>query len=180
MEQKAVNPKNIEKVQELKERLDQAKSILLVDYKGISVKQDTHLRRKLRDNNVDYFVEKNTLIKLATKDLSIDGLDEFLVGPTAVAVSKEDEIIPTKIISEFMKTLPEEVEFYSFKAGIIDDQLMNVQELERIVKLPSKQELLAQIVAGLNSPISGLVYTLNGILQKLVFVFAEIKNKKQL
>ena len=94
--------------------------------------------------------------------------------------SKEDEIIPTKIISEFMKTLPEEVEFYTFKAGIIDDQLMNVQELEGIVKLPSKQELLAQIVAGLNSPISGLVYTLNGILQKLVFVFAEIKNKKQL
>ena len=179
MEQKAVNPKNIENVQLLKERLDEAKSIVLVDYKGISVKEDTDLRSKFRENNVDYFVAKNTLLKLAAKDLSIEGLDEFLVGPTAVAVSKEDEITPPKIISDFKKSLPEEKSFFNFKIGVIDNQLMDVHELEKIVDLPSKQELLAKVVGGLNAPITGLVYTLNSILQKFVLVLNEIKNQKQ-
>jgi large subunit ribosomal protein L10 len=179
MEQKAVNPKNIENVHQLKERLDEAKAIVLVDYKGISVQEDTDLRCKFRDNKVDYFVAKNTLLKLAAKDLSLEGLDEYLVGPTAVAVSKEDEIIPSKLISDFMKSLPDEKDFFKFKVGIIDNQLMDVQELEKIVNLPSKQELLAKVVGSLNSPIFGLVYTLNSILQKLVLVLNEIKNKQQ-
>lgn len=179
MEQKAVNPRNIENVQKLKERLDEAKAIVLVDYKGISVQEDTDLRNKFRDNKVDYFVAKNTLLKLAVKDLSIEGLDEYLVGPTAIAVSKEDEVTPPKLISDFMKSLPDEKDFFKFKVGIIDNQLMDVQELERVVNLPSKQELLAQVVRSFNSPISGLVYTLNSILQKLVLVLNEIKNKQQ-
>ena len=179
MEQKAVNPRNIENVQKLKERLDEAKAIVLVDYKGISVQEDTDLRNKFRDNKVDYFVAKNTLLKLAVKDLSIEGLDEYLVGPTAIAVSKEDEVTPPKLISDFMKSLPDEKDFFKFKVGIIDNQLMDVRELERVVNLPSKQELLAQVVRSFNSPISGLVYTLNSILQKLVLVLNEIKNKQQ-
>jgi len=112
MEQKAINPKNVENVHQLKERLGEAKAIVLVDYKGISVQEDTDLRCKFRDNNVDYFVAKNTLLKLAAKDLSLEGLDEYLVGPTAVAVSKEDEIIPSKLISDFMKSLPDEKDFF--------------------------------------------------------------------
>ncbi|MDP8226189.1 50S ribosomal protein L10 [bacterium] len=179
MEQKAVNPKNIENVQKLTERLDEAKAIVLVDYKGISVQEDTDLRSKFRDNKVDYFVAKNTLLKLAAKELSIEGLDEYLVGPTAVAVSKEDEVTPPKMISDFMKNLPDEKDFFKFKVGIIDNQLMDVHELEKIVNLPSKQELLAKVVRSFNSPISGLVYTLNSILQKLVLVLNEIKNKQQ-
>ncbi len=78
-----------------------------------------------------------------------------------------------------MKSLPDEKDFFKFKVGIIDNQLMDVQALEKIVNLPSKQELLAKVVGSLNSPIFGLVYTLNSILQKLVLVLNEIKNKQQ-
>ncbi len=179
MEQKAVNPRNIETVQQIKERLNDAKAIVLIDYKGISVKEDTDLRSKFRDNDVDYFVAKNTLIKLAAQELSLEGLDEHLFGPTAIAVSKVDEVTPSKIIADFAKDLPEEKDLLKFKVGIIDDQLMDVELLKQLISLPSKQELLAKVVGGLNAPITGLVYTLNSILQKLVLVINEIKNQKQ-
>ena len=179
MEEKSVNPKNIEKVQKIKDNLKDAKSIILVNYKGLTVKEDTELRKKTREKNVDYFVCKNTLLKLAINDLNIQPVDDFLFGPTAVVVSKEDEIIPPKLIAEFAKGLPEEKNLPTFKIGIIDGDLINVDELNKIITLPSKQELYAKLVGGLNSPILGLVCTLNSILQKLVIVLNEIKNKKQ-
>lgn len=179
MEEKSINPKNIEKVSRIKDNLEDAKSIIFVNYKGLTVKEDTDLRRKFRDNSVNYFVCKNTLLKLAIHDLHIQGIDEYLSGPTAVAVSKEDEIIPAKLIAGFAKELPKEKNIPEFKVGIIDNKLMNVEDLKTIITLPSKQELLAKLLGGLNSPISGLVFTLKSILQKLVIVLNEIKNRKQ-
>jgi len=179
MKSKSVNPMNIERVRKIKDNLENAKSIILVDYKGLTVQEDTELRRKFRNNNVDYFVCKNTLLRLATRDLKIRGVDEYLAGPTAVTVSKDDEVIPAKLIAVFAKELPEERNLPKFKVGIIDNKLMNIEDLNKIASLPSKQELLVMLVGGLNSPISGLVCTLNSILQKLVIVLNEIKNKKQ-
>jgi len=114
-----------------------------------------------------------TLLRLATRDLEIRGVDEYLSGPTAVTVSK------AKLIAGFAKELSEGRNLPKFKVGIIDNKLMNIEDLNKIVTLPSKQELLAKLIGGLNSPIAGLVFTLNGILQKLVIVLNEIKNKKQ-
>ena len=179
MKSKSVNPMNIERVRKIKDSLENAKSIILVDYKGLTVQEDTELRRKFRNNNVDYFVCKNTLLGLATRDLEIGGVDEYLSGPTAVTVSKDDEVIPAKLIAGFAKELSEGRNLPKFKVGIIDNKLMNIEDLNKIVTLPSKQELLAKLIGGLNSPIAGLVFTLNGILQKLVIVLNEIKNKKQ-
>lgn len=179
MKKKSVNPMNIERVRKIKDSLENAKSIILVDYKGLTVQEDTELRRKFRNNNVDYFVCKNTLLRLATRDLKIKGVDECLSGPTAVTVSKDDEIIPAKLIAGFAKELPEGRNLPKFKVGIIDNKLINIEDLNKIVTLPSKQELLVMLVGGLNSPILRLVFTLNSILQKLVIVLNEIKNKKQ-
>ncbi|MBC8526981.1 MAG: 50S ribosomal protein L10 [Candidatus Cloacimonetes bacterium] len=179
MEQKSINPKNIEVVKNIKNYLQDAKSIIFVDYKGLTVQEETKLRKNFRENKVNYFVAKNRLLKIAIRDLSITGLDEYLIGPTAVAVSKEDEVIPAKLIDEFAKNLPEERNLPKFKFGIVDNSLMNIEGLNKIVKLPPKRELLAKIVGGINSPITGIVFTLNGILQKLVIVLNQIKNKKQ-
>ncbi len=180
MKSKSVNPMNIERVRKIKDNLENAKSIILVDYKGLTVQEDTELRRKFRNNNVDYFVCKNTLLRLATRDLKIvRGVDEYLSGPTAVTVSKDDEVIPAKLIAGFAKELPEGRNLPKFKVGIIDNKLINIEDLNKIVTLPSKQELLAKLLGGLNSPIYGLVFILNNILQKLVIVLNEIKNKKQ-
>ena len=179
MEEKSINPQNIERVSKIKDNLEDAKSIILVDYKGLTVKEDTDLRRICRDNNINYFVCKNTLLKFATHDLHIQGIDEYLSGPTAVAISKENEIIPAKLIAGFAKELPEGKNLPKFKVGIIDNKLMNIEELNKLITLPSKQELLVKLLGGLNSPISGLVCALNSILQKLVIVLNEIKSQKQ-
>ncbi|MBC8313389.1 MAG: 50S ribosomal protein L10 [Candidatus Cloacimonetes bacterium] len=177
MEEKSINPKNIEAVENIKNSIQNAKSLILVDYKGLNVEEDTELRRKFRENNVNYFVCKNTFLKLATKDLKIDTLEDFLIGPTAVAVSKEEELKPAKIIADFAKALPEEKNLPKFKAGIIDDIFMDIEKLNEVVKLPSRIELLAKLISSLNSPISGLAISLNGILQKLLFVLNAIKDK---
>lgn len=178
MAERRINPQKIESVDKLKTRIDGAKSLLLVDYKGITVSEDTVLRSKFRNSNVDYFICKNTFLKRALHDLKIDELDIHLLGPTSVALSKEDEVAPVRIMASFKKTLPEEKDILKFKVGIVDQIIMEPDELKKIVDLPSKEELLAKFVGGINAPISGFVVCLNSILQKLVLALNAIKDKK--
>ena len=166
-------------VDDIKERIDGAKSIVLLDYKGINVEEVNELRRRMFEDNVDYFVSRNAFIKIALNEAGINELDKDLVGPTAIAVSKIDEVTPARIIPKFKKEVMEGKEFPSFKAGYVDGNYLNASELEKLAALPSKEELLAKMLAGFNAPITGFVGALSGIVRKFVYVVDAIAQKEE-
>lgn len=170
----------VKKVEEIKNRLNDARAIVLVDYKGVNVEEDNILRSKFREDNVDYFIAKNSLIKLALQDLGIDSLDSYLVGPTAVAVSKEDEVAPARVIRNFVDTEleKEKKELLSFKIGLVSNDLFDSAQLNQLASLPSREELIAKVLASLNSPISGFVGALQGVIRKFVYCVDEIAKSK--
>jgi large subunit ribosomal protein L10 len=172
------NEVKVNKVQDLTERLKDAKAIVLVDYKGINIEEVDNLRRRMRDNQVDYFVSKNTFIKRALNSLGITNLDEELIGPTAVAVSKEDEIAPARELAKFIKEVMGEKSFPTFKVGYVDGALFDKQQLEQLAKLPAKDQLIASVLRGFNTPVSNLVYTLNAIAGKFVYAVDAIAKKQ--
>ena len=181
-EQRRINSENIEKVKELTHILTDAKSIVLVDYKGINVQEDTQLRKDFRSKNVQYLVAKNRFLKLAMANLNIKDLDKHLVGPTSVAISKQDEVTPAKIISEFIDKLGSDRKaqnILQLKAGMIAGTYADEQMLKKIVKLPSHNELIAMLVRNLNAPIYGFVMNLAGILRKFVGTIEAISKDRE-
>lgn len=143
------------------ESLKSAQAGVLVDYRGLTVEEDTDLRNKLREAGVTYFVAKNTFIRFAAKETGLEGLDEILSGPTALAVSAEDPIAPAKILSEFAK----KNEKLEIKSGFMDGKVMSLDEVKVLASTPSKETLIAKIMGSLNSPVSGLVRLLNTIVE---------------
>lgn len=173
-----VNELKVNKVQELTERLRDAKAIILVDYKGINIEEVNILRKRMRDSQVDYFVSKNTFIKRALNSLGITLLDDSLTGPTAVAISKADEVLPAKEVFGFIKDVMADKSFPAFKVGYVDGKVFDRQQLEQLAKLPPKDQLLAMVLSGFNAPISSLVYTLNAIAGKFVYAIDAIAKQK--
>ena len=166
-------------VADLKERLDGAKAIVLVDYKGINIAEVDELRNRMREAHVDYFVSKNTFIKIALNQLGISDLDDRLVGPTAVAVSKDDEVAPARVLAKFIDDVMDKKEFPRFKCGLVDGTVMNDTKLLALSKMPSREELLAKILAGFNSPITGFVGALSGIIRKFVYAVDAIAKQQE-
>jgi large subunit ribosomal protein L10 len=165
-------------VKDLKERLQDAKAIVLVDYKGINIEEVSQLRTRFRNEKVDYLVQKNTLVKIALNDLGISDLDEYLVGPTALAICKDDEIAPARIMVKFLKEIMEEKEFPKFKAGYVSGNVLNSTQMLALAKLPSREELLAKLLGSAQAPISRLLGVTQGIIRKFVYaVDAVAKNK---
>lgn len=164
-------------VAHLKEQLKGAKAIVLVDYKGINVEQVNNLRNQFRDVKVEYLVQKNTLIKIALNDLGINELDDYLKGPTAVAICTYDEVAPAKVLVKFIKEVMEEAPFPSFKAGFVAGQLLTQAQLIALAKLPSREELLARILGSINAPISNFVNVSQGIIRKFVYALDAIAKK---
>ncbi|MCD4651178.1 MAG: 50S ribosomal protein L10 [Candidatus Cloacimonetes bacterium] len=169
----------IDRVADIKERLEDAKAIVLIDYKGINIAEVDNLRNRFRQAKVDYFVTKNTFIKIALNDLGITDFDSYLTGPTALAICKVDEVAPARELAKFRKDVMEEKEFPSFKCGLIDNQLMSTEELEALAILPSKEELLARMLAGFNAPVTGFVGVLQGIIRKFVYVVDAIAKNQE-
>jgi len=147
-------------VSDLTETLKSSMSGVLVDYKGISVEQDTQLRKKLREAGVEYKVVKNNLLRFAVKEVGFDGLVEVLEGTTALAVSKDDAIMPAKILAEFADT---QKGFFSIKAGFVEGEVLDGEKMMAIGKLPSKEQLLGQLLSVLTGNIKGLAVALNAI-----------------
>lgn len=166
------------KVHELTDRLRDAKAIVLLDYKGINIEDVNDLRARMRNNKVDYFVAKNTLIRKALNDLGINALDDALNGPTSVAISKFDEITPAREIATFIKEVMSDKTFPSFKYGYVDGKLFDGAQLADLAKLPSKNELIAMLLGSLNAPISGFVYTLKAVVNKFVYAVDAIAKEK--
>lgn len=132
-----------EVVSEIKNKFENAKSVVLFDYRGLTVAEVTELRRALRANNSDYKVYKNTLTKRAVDELNIN-LDEYLSGPSAISFSK-DELSPVKVISDFAK----KHSALELKAGIVEGKVANAAELEKYAAIPSREGLLTMLAGGL-------------------------------
>ncbi len=150
-------------VEELTEKLKNAAGGVLVDYKGITVEDDTKLRKELRENGVDYFVVKNTLLKRALNAAGIEGLDSALEGTTAIALSNEDIIVAPKILN---KKAEDSKGQFTIKLGFVDGKAISKEEVEAYAKLPSKETLLSQLVFMLQSPIQRLAIAISEIEKK--------------
>lgn len=146
-------------VAELVETLKAGATGVLVDYRGLSVEEDTKLRNDLRAAGVKYFVVKNTLLRLAANQVGLEDLDSILHGPTALAIS-DDPVAPAKVIADFAK----ENEKMEIKSGFMDGKVMTLDEIKALAKTPSKETLIAKMMGSLNSPISGLARLLSTIV----------------
>ncbi len=147
-------------VAELIEKLKSAQAGVLVDYRGLTVEEDTNLRSKLREAGVEYKVVKNTLTRFAAKEVGFEELDEILNGPTSLAISDTDPVAPAKVISDFIK----DNEKISIKAGFLDGKVISLDEIKTLANTPSKEVLIAKIMGSLNSPVSKLVRTLQALV----------------
>lgn len=147
-------------VAQVAEALQNAATGVLIDYRGLTVEEDTKLRNDLRAAGVKYFVVKNTLLRLAANQVGLEELDSILHGPTALAVS-DDPVAPAKILFDFAKG-NEKVEI---KSGFMDGKVMSMDELTTLAKTPSKDALIAKIMGSLNAPVSNLVRLLNTIAE---------------
>ena len=159
-------------VEDLVAKFKAAKTTALVDYQGISAEQITDLREKIKEAGGQVQVIKNTLISRALANLGIT-LEEKLTGPTALVFANEDEISPLQIIAKVAK----ELEKPKFKLGVYQNKIISDTDIERFVKLPPKEVLLAQFVGGLNNPLFRLVYALRFNQTKLVLILKQIAEK---
>ena len=159
--EKNINQKK-DDVKKLAEQMKDAKLILLADYRGINVSDVTNLRTSLRNINADYKVIKNNIIKRALAECGFEGLDEALEGPTAVIMTNEDYLEPTKVIYNFSKNN----DYYKIKGGIIEGKVMTAEEIITLAKLPSREQLLSMLAGALLGNISKLAVALDQVRQQ--------------
>lgn len=162
-------------VEEIKEKVESAQSMVLVNYRGLDVAEITELRKLYREAGVEYKVYKNTMMKRALEAAGYEGVDEALKGPSAIAFGMEDMIAPAKITSEYAKDHDE----LEIKSGIVDGKIISAAEVGDLAKLPSKEVLLAQLLGGLNSPIQGLANVMNGTITGFARVLNAIAEQKE-
>ncbi len=148
-----------EEVSKLAEKIKSAKLVLLTDYRGITVTDVTELRAKLRESNTEYSVLKNNITRRALTEAGIEGLDEALIGPTAVILNSEDYLAPIKTVYNYVK----DNDFYKIKAGIIEGKLVSVEEIMTLAKLPSREELLSKLAGSLLGTIAKLAVGLDQV-----------------
>ena len=156
--EKNINLKK-EEVSKLAEQMKNAKLILLTDYRGINVSDATALRSEIRNVGAEYKVIKNNITRRALAECGIEGLEEQLEGPTAVIMTSEDYLEPTKVIYNFTKNN----DYYKIKGGVIDGKVMTAEEIITLAKLPSRQELLSMLAGGLLANISKFAVALDQV-----------------
>lgn len=167
-------------VAQLKEQLESAKGVVLTSYKGLTVAQDTELRRKLREAGVSYHVVKNTMLRIAAKEAGIEGIEEHLEGTTAFAFSTEDAVAPAKVICGFIKKNKlEDAEVLTVKVGMVEGKVIGVDEVKALAALPSREELIAKLLGSMNAPISNTVNVLQGVIRNAVYVLDAIRSQKE-
>ena len=149
-------------VQEISEKIDGAQSLVLVDHRGLTVQQDTELRKQLREAGVFYKVYKNTMMNFAFKGTEFEGLCDLLNGPSAIAVSKEDATAPARIIYEFAKTAKN----LEVKGGAVEGRILDIAGLEEVSKIPSREILLGRLLGSMRSPIANFARVINQISEK--------------
>ncbi|MGL5434906.1 MAG: 50S ribosomal protein L10 [Lachnospiraceae bacterium] len=149
-------------IAEISELLNGASSAVVVDYRGLTVAQDTDLRKQLREAGITYKVFKNTMIKRAAEGTDFAALEPDLEGPTALAVSKEDATAPARALAKFAKTAPK----LEIKAGIVEGTYYDATGMQAISSIPSRDELLGRLLGSMQSPITNFARVLNQIAEK--------------
>nr|WP_317449391.1 50S ribosomal protein L10 [uncultured Sellimonas sp.] len=149
-------------VQAIADDIKDAQSVVIVDYRGLTVAQDTELRKQLREAGVIYKVCKNTMMKRAFEGTDFAGLEEYLEGPSAMVVSKDDATAPARIICKFAKT----AEALEVKAGVVEGTVYDAAGITELSKIPSREELLSKLLGSLQSPITNLARVLNQIAEQ--------------
>ena len=149
-------------VEEIAELLDGAQSAVIVDYRGLTVEEDTKLRKELREAGVTYKVYKNTMINFAIKGTDFETLAPHLEGPTAIAVSKTDATAPARILYNFAKN----AEALELKAGVVEGVYYDAEQIKSIAAIPSREELLSKLLGSIQSPITNFARVIKQIAEK--------------
>ena len=149
-------------VEEISANIQDAASVVVVDYRGITVAQDTALRKQLREAGVTYKVYKNTMMTRAFKGTAFEGLTSSLEGTNAIAISKSDATAPARIINNFAKDCPA----LEMKAGVVEGIVYDAQGIAAIANIPSREELLSKFLGSIQSPITNFARVLNQIAEK--------------
>ncbi|MCI6276085.1 MAG: 50S ribosomal protein L10 [Clostridium sp.] len=147
------------KVEEIREKLEKSQSVVLASYQGLTVEEDTQLRKSLREAGVEYKVYKNTLVILAAKELGIEGLEEHLQGPISIAIGYDDVTAPARILNDFAKTHKK----LELKAGLVQGEIYDADKVKQLANIPSKDVLIAKLLGSIKSPLSKFAYLLNAI-----------------
>jgi large subunit ribosomal protein L10 len=167
--------KKIAQVDELTATMTEAKAIYLADFTGIDVAAVTGLRRQLREASTEYQVVKNRLARRAAEAAGVSELSDHFTGPTAIAFAQDDPIAPAKIFSDFIRAGGK----LSIKSGFLDGRLLTEEQVKELAKLPSREQLLGQVVGVIQAPLSGFAAVLAGLLRNLVGVVSAIEEKQR-
>ena len=149
-------------VEEISENIKDAQTVVLVDYRGLTVEQDTQLRKQLRESGVTYKVYKNTMMNFAFKGTDFESLAPILEGPSAIAISKEDATAPARILAKFAKTAPA----LEIKGGVVEGVFYDAKGMDAIANIPSREELLSKLLGSIQSPITNFARVMNQLAEK--------------
>ena len=149
-------------VEEISASIKDAQSVVLVDYRGLTVEQDTELRKQLREAGINYKVYKNTMMNFAFKGTDFEALAPYLEGPSAVAISTDDATAPARILCKFAKTADK----LEIKGGVVEGVVYDAKGIENISKIPSREELLSKLLGSIQSPIANFARVMNQLAEK--------------
>ena len=149
-------------VQEISEKIDGAQGAVLVDERGLTVAQDTELRKQLREAGVTYKVYKNTMMKLAFKGTDFEQLDDLLNGPSALAISKEDATAPARVLAKFAKTADK----LELKGGVVEGKFYDAAGIQAVASIPSREELLSRLLGSFQAPMANFARVIKQIAEK--------------
>lgn len=153
------------KVEQITELLKNSTAGVIVDYRGITVADDTKLRRELREAGVTYFVEKNSILRFAMRNVGLEGLNYALEGTTAIALTSGDQTAPARILGAYADEAKEGKTF-ALKAGFVDGDIYDQYGVKKLSKIPSRETLLAQLVGSLQGPMQKLAATIQAVADK--------------
>ena len=162
-------------VADVVDKMKRAQSVVVLDYRGLTVAEVSDMRSKFREVGVEYKVIKNNMLKRAAEELNIEGVDDYFKGPTAVAFGYEDPVAPAKILCKFVK----DAKKTEIKGGILDGKAMGADEIQNLSKLPSKDELIAKMLGSLNAPITNFAMALSAIPRGLACALKAVVDQKQ-
>lgn len=150
------------KVSEIKEKMSKAQGIVLAKYQGLTVEEDTELRKRLREAGVEYKVYKNTLATIVAKELGYSGAEGLLVGPLAMAFGYEDPTAPARVLNDFAK----DHKALELKGGFVQGEVYDETKIKQLATIPPKEVLIAKLLGSFKAPVSNLAYLLNAIKEK--------------
>ena len=161
---------------EIKEKMGNAQVTILADFRGISVAKITDLRSRLRKAGSEMKVAKNTIAGIAAKEVGVEGLDQYLEGPTVFTFGNEDPVAPAKILADFAKEIKQGLDI---KAGILEGKVIDANGVKALAELPSREVLLAKVLGGMQAPMYGFASVLAANLRNLVYVVDQVRQQKE-